>query len=220
MNDERNINQEITCQNANIVKESAPYYAGKKQEEYTIDDYYALPDDQRVELIDGVIYDMSAPTLFHQFIIGKIFQDLKNFIDKKGGPCIPFMAPADVQLDCDDRTMVQPDVFMICDLNKMKLEKVYGAPEFIVEVLSKSTRRKDMVLKLRKYMNAGVKEYWMVDPEKKAVLVYDFLNDDYPKIYGFDSIIPVELFDGECKIDFNEINEKANVFIEPMEEEE
>ena len=220
MNDERNKNQEIAYQNTDMVKESAPYYAGKKQGEYTIEDYYALPEEQRVELIDGVFYDMAAPTLFHQYIIGKIFQDLKNFIDKKGGTCMPFMAPADVQLDCDGGTMVQPDVFMVCDRSKMKLEKVYGAPEFIVEILSQSTKRKDMIIKLRKYMNAGVKEYWIVDPEKKTVLVYDFLNDDYPKIYGFDSIIPVELLDGECKIDFNDINEKTKVFYEQIEGDE
>ena len=133
---------------------------------------------------------------------------------------MPFMAPADVQLDCDGGTMVQPDVFMICDRSKMKLEKVYGAPEFIVEVLSQSTKRKDMIIKLRKYMNAGVKEYWIVDPGKKTVLVYDFLNDDYPKIYGFDSVIPVELLDGECKIDFNEMNEKAQIFYEQIEGDE
>ena len=127
-----------------------------------------------------------------------------------------FMAPADVQLDCDNRTIVQPDVFLLCDLSKMKLNKVYGAPDLIVEVLSKSTKKKDMYLKLGKYVNAEVKEYWLVDPEKQTVLVYDFQHDEYPKIYGFDSIVPVGIFNGECKIDFNEVYESAKVFYEMM----
>ena len=102
----------------------------------------------------------------------------------------------------------------------MKLKNVYGAPDFIVEVLSKSTKKKDMYLKLGKYANADVREYWLVDPDKKIVLVYDFQNDEWPKIYGFDSIIPVSIFNGECEIDFNRIYERARVFYEQMEERE
>ena len=220
MGDERNKNQEMSYEDVNMVKESVPYYVGKKPGEYTLEDYYALPDDQRVELIDGVFYDMAAPTLLHQFIIGEIYQGLRSYIDKKGGLCMPFMAPVDVQLDCDDRTMVQPDVLMICDLNKMKFTKIYGAPEFVVEVLSASTKKKDMNLKLSKYMDAGVKEYWVVDPEKLTVLVFNFENEEFTHVYGFDSTIPVGLFYGECKIDFNKIYERAKVFYEQMEADE
>lgn len=218
MKDEKNMDQELLCQNINMVKEGVMYCTEEGQGGYTLEDYYALPDEKRVELIDGVFYDMAAPTLFHQFIIGKIFRDLTNYIDQKGGSCMPFMAPVDVQLDCDDRTMVQPDVLVICDPNKMKWSKVYGAPDLVVEVLSESTKRKDMNLKLRKYLNAGVKEYWMIDPEKMAVLVYDFQKDVCPQLYGFDAVIPVGIWEGECKIDFNEIHEKTSVFYQQMEE--
>jgi len=208
--------RESTYGDAVMVKESMPYYAGKKQGEYTLEDYYALPGEQRVELIDGVFYDMTAPTLLHQLLSKEICRALDDYIRQKKGTCMTFMAPADVQLDCDNRTMVQPDVFMLCDLSKMKLNKVYGAPDFIVEVLSKSTKKKDMYLKLGKYVSAEVKEYWLVDPEKRTVLVYDFEHDEYPKIYGFDSAVPVGIFDGDCEIDFRVVYERAKVFYEMM----
>lgn len=211
--------KERTFHDAMVVRESAPYYAAKKQGEYTLEDYYALPDEQRVELIDGVFYDMAAPTLLHQLLSKEICQLLDTYIRKNNGKCITFLAPADVQLDCDDKTMVQPDLFVLCDLKKMKLNKVYGAPDLVVEVLSKSTKRKDMYLKLEKYINADVREYWLVDPDKRSVLVYDFQNDELPKIYGFDSKVPVSIFDGACEIDFNIIYERAKIFYEHMEDE-
>lgn len=130
---------------------------------------------------------------------------LLAYVTSKKGACLPIVSPVDVQLDCDDKTMVQPDVIIVCDRNKVIGHCVYGAPDFIVEILSPSTRRKDMVIKLNKYMNAGVKEYWMIDPKKKSVLVYDFANDNYPMIYGFDAKVPVNLWNGDCEIDFQEI---------------
>lgn len=211
---ERSFNEAV------MVRESVPYCVGKKQGEYTLEDYYALPDEQRVELIDGVFYDMAAPTLLHQLLCKQICWLLDDYIEQKNGKCITFISPVDVQLDCDDKTMVQPDVFVLCDLKKMKRNKVYGAPDFVVEVLSKSTKRKDMYLKLAKYINADVREYWLVEPDKRSVLVYDLQNDELPKIYGFDSKIPVSIFNGECKIDFNIIYERAKVFYEQMEADE
>lgn len=87
MNDERNKNQEITYQNADMIKESAPYYAGKKQGEYTLEDYYALPEEQRVELIDGVFYNMTSPLSVHQLISGKIYQTLGAYIERRKKTC-------------------------------------------------------------------------------------------------------------------------------------
>ena len=75
----------------------------------------------------------------------------------------------------------------------------------MIEILSPSTRKKDMVIKLNKYMNAGVREYWMVDPDKRNVIVYDFEHDNYLMIYGFDAKIPVNIWDGDCEIDFQEV---------------
>ena len=170
--------------------------------EYTLDDYLSLPDDQRVELIDGRFYDMAAPHGAHQAIGGFIYKLLLDHVLAHGGQCMPFMSPIDVQLDRDDRTVVQPDVLILCDRSKFKRGRIFGAPEFLAEVLSPSTRRKDMQLKLYKYGNAGVKEYWLVDMEKEAVVVYDLEHDALPAIYGFNQKVPVLIWNGECEIDF------------------
>ena len=187
------------------LRESSFVYGSRKQGEYTIDDYYGLPEDRRVELIDGVIYDMASPSAVHQLISSEICSQLRSFIRSKGGSCIPFVAPFDVQLDMDDRTMVQPDVLVVCDRSKLITRCLYGAPDLAVEILSESTRRKDMFLKLQKYRNAGVREYWIVDPDRRKVVVYDLAQDELPVIYGFEDSSPVGIFNGECRIDFSEI---------------
>ncbi len=173
--------------------------------EYTIEDYYRFPQERRVELIDGVIYDMASPTHIHQLIGGQIFKAFSNYTDRKKGDCIVAYAPLDVQLDRDDKTMVQPDVMIVCDRDKFRKGLVYGAPDLLVEILSRSTKKKDMTIKLAKYAEAGVREYWIVDPERKKVIVYDFEDDMNVSIYGFESEVPVGIFQGECKVDFREI---------------
>ena len=189
------------------VREVQPAYSTKKQGEYTLEDYLAIPDERRVELIDGVIYDMSSPLGHHQIIAGQIYFHLVSYISGKGGPCIPFIAPIDVQLDCDDKTIVQPDVLILCDRSKYTPQRIVGAPDFVVEVLSKSTREKDMFLKLNKYRSAGVREYWMVDPDKKNVMVYHFENDDDLSVYTFRDKVPVGIYGGDCVIDFAPIDD-------------
>ena len=128
-----------------------------------------------------------------------------NYIMEHGGSCRPFIAPVDVQLDCDERTMVQPDVGIVCDTSKIKRFGIYGAPDFVVEVVSSSTKKKDYALKLSKYMEAGVREYWILDFVQEKVLVYFFESDVYPVIYGFDKPVPVNIYNGELKIDFTNI---------------
>ena len=186
---------------------SAQSVPKKRPGEYTLEDYYALPDDQRAELIDGVLYDMATPTVTHQMIISHLHSCIYNHIFSKKGSCLPLFAPVGVQLDCDNKTMVEPDVVVVCDRTKVINRCIYGAPDFVAEVLSPSTKRKDMFLKLNKYMNAGVREYWMIDPMKKTVLVYDFEHDNYPQLYGFDASVPVSVLDGECIIDFSAMYE-------------
>lgn len=185
------------------IKESeADFIIGKKQGEYTLEDYYALPDERRVELIDGVFYDMASPIHIHQLISGQIYRILFDYIDKNKGMCVPAIAPLDVRLDCDDRTVVQPDVMVVCDRDKFVRGVVCGAPDMVVEVLSRSTWKKDSYKKLDKYADAGVREYWLVDPDKKKVIVYDLEHDEWPAIYGFNDEVPVGIFDGLCKVDF------------------
>lgn len=190
---------------AQVVAEAKAEYSVKRQGEYTIDDYRALPDEKRVELIDGYFYDMSAPTFHHQIIAGEIYRQIANYILDHHGPCKPVISPVDVQLDCDDRTMIQPDVAIICREEIIEKWGVFGAPDFILEVLSPSTRRKDCVKKLDKYETAGVREYWMIDPDKQKVIVYYFEGEEYPVMYGFDQKVPVRIYDGKLEITFEHL---------------
>lgn len=181
--------------------------AEKKNGEYTLDDYYALPDERRVELIDGVFYDMAAPAVIHQKILGELFVLFRECADAHEGECEVFVAPCDVRLDCDNKTMVQPDIFLICHPYDLGAKALDGAPDLTLEILSPATRAKDMLLKLHKYQNAGVKEYWIVDPDHDTVLVYDLRSDDfYPEKYDFDSVIPIHISDGKCSIDFSRVS--------------
>lgn len=180
------------------------YQTGKRGEKSTIEDYYAVSDDRRVELIDGVIYDMASPTSIHQTLLWQIFKQISDYIEKEKGQCVPFLAPLDVQLDCDDETMLQPDILIVCDREKIKKGKIYGAPDFVLEILSDSSRQKDMVIKLAKYAAAGVREYWIIDPDKNKVIVHDFEKGNIG-IYGFDYVVKVEIFGGQCEVDFKEI---------------
>ncbi|EOS79309.1 hypothetical protein C817_02869 [Dorea sp. 5-2] len=197
--------EKIFVKEWSMLMESVAEYRVKRQGEYTLEDYYALPDERRVELIDGVLYDMSAPTPVHQLIGSEIRERLSAYIKGKGGRCIPLVSPIDVQLDRDDKTVLQPDVLVVCDRSKIIRRCIYGAPDFIVEILSPATRKKDLTVKLGKYIQAGVSEYWIVDPDKKKVAVYDFAHGELPAVYGFDSRVPVGIFCGECEIDFAEI---------------
>ena len=184
----------------NEVRETGAY--GVKKKDYTLEDYYALPEDQRVELIDGKFYEMKAPTTGHQAVSMEISMQIFHYISRKKGQCRVLFAPVDVQLDCDDQTMVQPDVLIICDKDKIIRRCIMGAPDFIIEILSESTQKKDMYLKLHKSEAAGVREYWMVDTDRRKVIVYFFEKDAYPAIYGMKDKIPVEIFGGELEIDF------------------
>ena len=210
-----------------VLRDSAPQYAlpnpviavnwntYDRQGTYTLDDYLALPDDQRVEMIDGVFYDMGSPTSPHQLIGGEVYRQVSNYIHEHKGNCIPFIAPTDVQLDCDNRTIVEPDVMIVCDRSKINRKRIFGAPDFVLEVLSPSTRNKDIFIKGAKYMQAGVKEYWMVDPMKKTITTYDFRNIDDVEIqlYTFKDNVPIALYDGDLVIDFKEIEDYIS-FIE------
>ena len=197
---------------AGMVKEPVTGYslantAEKKDGEYTLDDYYALPDERRVELIDGVFYDMSAPAVIHQKILGELHLLFRECTDAHEGECEVYLAPCDVRLDMDNKTMVQPDLLVICKEYDLGAKRFEGAPDLVLEILSPSTRSKDMLLKLYKYQNAGVKEYWIVDPDHETVLVYDFREDNfYPEKYDFNSVIPIHISDGQCSIDFSRVN--------------
>ena len=194
---------------AGMIREEAAVYNAPPHRKYTIDDYYALPEDQRMELIDGELYDMGAPSMTHQKILGDLYILFRECTDRHAPHCDVYLSPCDVRLDRDNYTMVQPDLLVICreyDQNAIRYE---GAPDLTVEILSPSSRHKDMILKLYKYKNAGVREYWVVDPQKRNVIVHMLQDEDYtPRIYGFDAEIPIGISEGKCSIDFSRINKR------------
>ena len=103
--------------------------------------------------------------------------------------------------------MVQPDVLIVCDRSKIRRWGIMGAPEFLVEVLSPSTRRKDCGKKLSKYMDAGVKEYWIIDPKSKRLIVYDFEQEVWPTVYGLTGKVPIGIYQGKLEIDMDMVAE-------------
>jgi len=138
----------------------------KSEEKFTYDDYVTWPDDERWELIDGVPYNMTpAPTFEHQRIVGRFYTILDVLL--RGKPCIPGIAPTDVVLS--DCCVIQPDVFVVCDKNKITKKNIQGAPDLVVEVLSPSTMLKDRREKRALYEKYGVKEYIMIDPIEQYV---------------------------------------------------
>lgn len=190
--------------------EASQAFPAAQGRRYTLDDYYALPDEQRVELIDGVFYDMAAPTSLHQLILMHLSYLFHDCAEQHDMPCEVFASPLDVRLDRDNYTMVQPDLLVICSpQDYLHMKCLEGAPDLAVEILSPSTRSKDMILKLYKYEKAGVREYWIVDPEHRTVTVHFFDTEHYdPVRYSFHDQIPVQISEGKCSIDFSRIEDR------------
>ena len=180
--------------------------------EYTAEDYYALPEDDRKELIDGQFYDLNTPDIPHQLIAGYIHASLLSQIEARKGDCVPFISPISVQLDADDRTVVQPDVLIVCKKDIIRRKCIFGAPDFVLEVLSPSTRRRDLTLKVSKYMNAGVREYWLIDPAKKQLLVYPFEEDPFPVLVPLEGRFGLMIYRGEVTVDLDRLREMIDQY--------
>ena len=160
--------------------------AGRKEEKkyYTVDDVMSLPEGQRAELIDGRWYDMATPTSEHQWISSVIAHRLWNYIEEHGGKCRIYPAPFAVFLNRDDRNYFEPDISVICDLDKISKRGCEGAPDLVIEITSPSTTSRDYGLKLFKYRMAGVKEYWVINPIEKTTTVYDLNMEDDETLGG------------------------------------
>ena len=186
------------------------YNTAKAPGEYTADDYFALPDDKRMELIDGHFYDMAPPLLTHQNVVlslALLFSEcLESHPEKE---CMLLVSPVGVKLTQDEKTVVEPDIVLLCDLEKLSDPRcVVGAPALLVEVLSPSNKDHDLILKQMLYRNNGVKEYWIVDPETEAVLVYDFRRSELPRSYTMDETVPIGISEGACSIDLRRVRDK------------
>jgi len=167
----------------------------KEEKIYTIDDIYALPDGERAELIDGKIYYMAPPNTKHQRLVHFFDREIGNYIQNHEGECEVFPAPFAVFLNEDDTNYVEPDISVICDKNKITDKGCNGAPDWIVEIVSPSSKSIDYFAKLFKYRTAGVREYWIVDPMKELVMVYRF-EKGIMEEYSFEKDIPVGIYEG------------------------
>ena len=179
-------------------------FAFDLNKKYTYGDYLNWPDDIRCELIAGVIYDMTpAPMRKHQDILRDISVQFVNFLKNKR--CKVYIAPFDVRLpggmEKDELvdTVVQPDISIICDKKKLDEKGCRGAPDIVVEIISPSTASKDMKEKLNLYEKHGVKEYWIVHPDEKIVMVFSQTGKrgfGKPQVYSENDIIKVKRFKG------------------------
>ena len=212
------LNTYLEEKNPSVVKEPVSFYGAgstgknkntpgvlwKPQGTYTTDDYERLPEGERYELIDGVLIRLESPSIEHQQLVIFVAAQLNRFAEEEECDCLVLCAPCDVQLDADDKTIVQPDVFVYCDDAKVTPKRGVGAPDLCIEILSPTTRSKDQLLKRYKYERAGVREFWVVDPEFSHVMVYEFDKSGMiEKQYTLDEKVPVGICGGKHSIDFS-----------------
>jgi Uma2 family endonuclease len=175
---------------------SDPLRIENEDTHFTYADYLGWEGPERYEVIDGEAFMMSSPTVEQQAISGEIFCLFHAFL--RGKPCRVFAAPLDVRLfpeeDLSDDTVVQPDILVVCDSAKLGKASVNGPPDLVMEILSPSNSQKEMFLKFEKYLNAGVREYWVLDPEEKKVQVHVLQDGHYlSSAYKKDAVIPVSI---------------------------
>jgi Uma2 family endonuclease len=180
-----------------------------KERKYSYDDYLAWPDDERWEIINGVPYNMSpSPTPVHQEISVELAGEFHNYL--KGKKCKVYTAPLDVRFpqgkkknDKEIFDVVQPDIIVVCDKDKIDNKGCTGAPDIVIEILSPSTASKDALKKRMLYEKNKVKSYWIVDPDEKEIYIYKLQdNGSYgtPELYAGEDKIKVEGFE-EMEID-------------------
>lgn len=175
----------------------------EEKKRYTIEDVRALPEGQRGELIEGRLYLMAPPTVIHQQLLMDMSAQIYTFVKKRKGGCAVLPAPLAVYLMNDDTVYVEPDLVVVCDRSKLDERGCHGAPDWVVEIVSPSSKHLDYYKKLAKYQEAGVREYWIVDPLKKMVVVYGLEQEALPVIYPFSGQIPSGLFP-ELTVQFQE----------------
>ena len=185
----------------------------KLEERFTYADYLTWDDDQRWELIDGSAFCMSpGPNRLHQKWLGDLFAQFHAYLE--GKPCEVYIAPFDVRLaehsdvsDEEINTVVQPDIMVVCDRQKLDDRGVKGAPDLVVEIISPSTAKRDITTKYELYQRHGVKEYWIMYPNDRMLLVYRISADGryaQPEVFGEEDRVPVPLL-GDMEIDMGKV---------------
>lgn len=173
---------------------------GKKG--YTITDIEALPEGERAELIDGEMFMMASPSWRHQDILVNLLFEIEGYIRKNKGKCRVLPAPFGVYIKNDNRNFVEPDISVICDEKKRSEKGCLGAPDWIIEIVSPSSKRMDYVRKTTLYRDAGVREYWIVDSDKETVTIYEAKQWNAPVCHSFSERIKAGIYE-DLYIDFS-----------------
>lgn len=163
--------------------------------QYTVADIEALPEDVRVELIDGELFIMDAPEFTHQDILMGLSFQIELYIQRKKGKCRIVPAPFGVYIKKDIHNYVMPDISLICDEEKLERKGCKGAPDLVIEIVSPSSRKMDYIRKLALYKESGVREYWIVDPKSSQVTIYGLEHEDMPVQCSFSEPIKVGVYD-------------------------
>ncbi len=178
--------------------------AANQMDFYTIEDIDNLPKGQRAELLDGELYLVASPGTNHQETVSELHYQIKDYIKKMHGNCKVYTAPFAVFQNADNSIYLEPDISVICDRNKITQKGCNGAPDWVIEAVSPSSRSMDYSKKLFLYRTAGVLEYWIADSDKNRILVYDFVHDTANE-YTFSDKVKSGIFD--ClEIDFSRID--------------
>ncbi|MDO4339143.1 MAG: Uma2 family endonuclease [Eubacteriales bacterium] len=179
---------------------------------YTTKDIMDLPDGVRAELIDGEIFYMATPNHTHQALLRELSFVFVSYQKKHKGGCETLFAPYAVFINRDEHNYLEPDLLIICphgeEDDRHQKDGCHGGPDFVLEIVSPSSKRMDYIKKPEKYEAAGVREYWIVDPQTERVLVYNFEKDSFLTQYTFEDTIPVGIY-GDFSIDFKELKKSA-----------
>ena len=195
-----------TSESSMLCEAAASYGLLRKQQgQYRFADLMQLPEGPTAELIDGCLYDMAAPLYIHQKLAMEIYLTVRQYIDSHGGQCEAFVNAFGVFPDCDDKTYLIPDLSIVCDREKIHSSGIYGAPDFVLEILSPSTASKDRNHKFYKYLQCGVREYWMIDPEKMLIAAYRFFDDYYHYIGPLKGRLGLAIYGGEPEINLDSL---------------
>ena len=180
--------------------------ASPQKQSYTAEDYWNLPEDVRAELIDGQIYYHAAPNRMHQTILSELHAAIHSYLKSKKGTYRIYSAPFAVKpFENDDKTIVEPDISVICNPNKLTDQGCTGAPDWIIEIISPDNPSHDFIYKLNLYAKSGLREYWIIDPRSQTVLVYYLEQKDFGvKAYTFQDAIKVNIYD-DFLIDFQNL---------------
>ena len=177
----------------------------RSQERVTADILDEIGEDKSIELLDGHLVFNVAPSLPHQLLVQALGKRIEGYIEENHGKCRMFNVGVNVYPDEDDETLLIPDIVVLCDEDKLFEGGILGAPDWIIEVVSERTRHRDYNEKMHKYMCAGTREYWIVDPARERVTTYISGEPMMVYIYAFEDPVPVQIYGGKLEIRMGEI---------------